>query len=224
MAEAAGETAGNGFDWTWPALGLGALALLGGGLLFWRRRRAAAPPPQIERPILALHAPAGGGPGALPSVLDLKISAEAIKLTRSVAFATLQYRLTLINRSAGALNAVDLGADISSAHGGLPMEEQVATAANRLEKRHSFPRISPGQTVRYEGSIQIPLSQTRIIRQGKAALFVPLLRVRVDSGNDEPLLKTFVIGEGVPDGGRVTPFRIDEGPRSYSPIAARALD
>lgn len=78
--------------------------------------------------------------------------------------------------------------------------------------------------MRYEGSIQIPLSQTRIIRQGKAALFVPLLRVRVDSGNDEPLLKTFVIGEGVPDGGRVTPFRIDEGPRSYSPIAARALD
>ena len=64
----------------------------------------------------------------------------------------------------------------------------------------------------------------RAIRQNNAALFVPLLRLRVDGATAEPLVKTFVVGLGVPGGGRVMPFRIDEGPRSYEPISARALD
>lgn len=221
-----GEKDTGGFDWTWLAGALTLLLALGGAFLWWRRRSVAAPPPQIERPVVVPTASQTGSDRAVAGAVDLKISAEAIKLTRSVAYATLQYRLTIINRSTTALSGAELGADIASAHGGVPMEDQVATAANRLEKRHTFPRIAPGQTVRYEGTLQMPLSQARIIRQGSAALLVPLLRVRIDLGErqGEPLLKTFVIGQGVPDGGRVTPFRVDEGPRSYSPIAARPLD
>ena len=37
------------------------------------------------------------------------------------------------------------------------------------------------------------------------------------------LVKTFVVGQGQPDGGRVQPFRLDEPPRSYAPIAQREL-
>lgn len=207
--------------WLWPAWGLGMLALLGGAFVFLRRRNALVAVPEIERPVVPTGSDAGTA-GAVST--ELQIKAEAIKLTRSVAYATLQYRVTLINRSAAALSDVDLGADIVSAHGGLPMEEQVATAANRLEKRHNFSRIAPGQSVRHDGEIRIPLSQARIIRQGSASLFVPLLRVRIDLADGEPVLRTFVVGQGVPDGGRVTPFRLDEGPRSYAPVAARALD
>ena len=210
------ETAARG--WLLPALGAGfvVLLLIGAGL-FWSRRRSAAPPPQIERPVVA----AGNG-FAAPH--EIQISAEAIKLTRSVMNATLHYRVSLINRASHALSDVAFGADIVSAHGGVPVEEQVATPSTKLETRHSFARIAPGQTVRHEGQIVIPLSQARIIRQGKAALFVPLLRVRLDGASEEPLVKTFVVGLGLPNGGRVMPFRIDEGPRSYQPIAARALD
>ena len=210
----AGDETANG--WLLPALGGGLLALLGLGYLVSQRRRTVTPP-EIERPVV-------GGATGLAAPRDIQLRAEAIKLTRSVMNATLHYRLTLINRSPSALSQVALGADIVSAHGGLPVEQQVATPAQALEQRHVFERIAPGQSVRYEGQITIPLSQARVIRQGKAALFVPLLRVRLDGASEEPVVQTFVIGLGATDGGRVMPFRIDEGPRSYAPIAARALD
>ena len=215
-AAPAGEATEEGINWVWPAVGGGLLALLGLGYVVSQRRRSA-PPPEIERPVVA----SGGG---LAGPSDIQIRAEAIKLTRSVMNATLHYRVSLMNRSTKALSNVDLGADIVSAHGGVPVEQQVASTAQLLEKRHTFNRIAPGQSVRYEGKITIPLSQARVIRQGNAALFVPLLRVRLDGASEQPLVKTFVVGLGIPDGGRVTPFRLDQGPRSYEPIAARALD
>ena len=202
-------------DWLWPALGGGALALLGMGYLATRRRRIG-PPPEIERPVVMA--------GGLVDPSQIALKAEALKLTRSVMNATLHYRVSLVNKATRALSNVAVGADIVSAHGGLPVEQQVASALQPLETRHTFERISPGQSVRYEGRITVPLSEVRAIRQSNAALFVPLLRLRIDGACEQPLVRTFVVGLGVPGGGRVTPFRIDEGPRSYQPIAARALD
>lgn len=203
-------------NWLWPAVGGSLLALLGLG--YWLSRRRSHPSvPEIERPVVS-----SGSGFAKPD--DLQLRAEAIKLTRSVMNATLHYRITLINRSIHAVPNVSLGADVVSAHGGVPVEEQIASTSLTLEKRHDFGRIAPGQTVRFDGQVTLPLSQARIIRQGPAALFVPLLRLRLDRTGQRPVVKTFVIGLGVPNGGRVMPFRIDEGPRSYEPIAARALD
>ena len=202
-------------SWVWPAVGGGILALLGLGYVV-SRRRSDAPAPIIEKPIV--------GSGAPVNASDIQIQTEAIKLTRSVMNATLHYRVSLLNKATRALSNVAIGADVVSAHGGLAMEQQVASIDQQLEKRHQFDRVAPGQNVRYEGQITIPLSQVRAIRQSNAALFVPLLRLRIDGATPEPLVKTFVIGLGMPGGGRVMPFRIDEGPRSYEPIAARALD
>lgn len=209
------DTEKENADWIWPAVGGGILALLGLGY-FLSRRRSSAPAPIIEKPVVG-----SGGP---VNASDIHIRTEAIKLTRSVMNATLHYRVSLLNKATHALSNVAIGADVVSAHGGLPMEQQVASADYALEKRHQFDRIAPGQNVRYEGQITIPLSQIRAIRQNNAALFVPLLRLRIDGATPEPLVKTFVVGLGMPEGGRVMPFRIDEGPRSYEPIAARALD
>ena len=214
-AEAASAEAGDA-DWLWPAIGGGILALLGLGYLVSQRGRNVAPP-EIERPIVT-----GGNVAIQPG--DLKLQAEAVKLTRSVMNATLHYRVSLLNRSSSAISDVTVGADIVSAHGGAPVEQQVASVTHPLEKRHTFARIAPGQQVRYEGQLSLPLSQVHAIRQGNAALFVPLLRLRVDGASEEPLVRTFVVGQGAQPGGRVTPFRIDEGPRSYEPVAARSLD
>ncbi len=202
-------------DWTWPLVGVGVLALLGIGYLL-SRRRGSAIPAQIERPIV-------GGPATIAPD-QLKVLAEPIKLTRSVMNATLHYRVSLMNRAPQAISNVTVGADLVSAHGQLPVEQQVASASQPLEARHTFDRIAPGQSVRYDGQIIVPIAQVRAIRQGNAALFVPLLRLRVDGASAEPLVKTFVVGAGIPGGGRVMPFRFDEGPRSWEPIAARALD
>ena len=203
-------------NWLWPAIGGGLLASFALGFLIARRRREIVPP-QIERPQV------GASPAATPANA-LTISVEPVKLTRSVMNATLHYRVILTNRSENALGAAELGVDMIGAHGSAPVDEQVANPAHKLELRRTFERIAPSQSVRYEGQIAIPLSQARVIRQGNAALFIPLLRVRVDGVSEEPQLKTFVIGQGAGNGGRVMPFRLDDGPREFQPIAARALD
>ena len=217
-AQAADASEGS-FDWTWLALIGGGLALLAGGFAFWRRKQSSAPPPEIERPVVA-SAPTRT---AVPAAEALTIRCEAEKLTRSALFATLKYRLTLVNRTDAAITDVAIGVDLVSAHAGAPMEEQVATLATTLEPRHSLPRIAPRQNVSVEGQVQLPLTGAQVIFQGRHPLLVPLMRVRIDGAGEGALVKTFVVGQGEPNGGRVQPFRLDEGPRSYAPIAHREL-
>jgi hypothetical protein len=206
-------------DWRWLAGLGGALAALLVGIFLWRRRQSRTAPPEIERPVVGV-APA---PVTIPAAEVLQIRCEAEKLTRSAMFATLQYRLTLINRTEGPLNGVAIGLDLVSAHAGAPMEEQVATPGTTLATRHTLARIAPRQTLAVEGQVQLPLSEAQVIRQGSHPLLVPLLRVRVDGAGDGALVKTFVVGQGVPGAGRVQPFRLDEPPRSYAPLAQREL-
>lgn len=207
-------------DWTlWALLG-GAAVLLAGAFAFWRRKQAHAPAPEIERPVVATQPTRTPVP---PAADVLTIRCETEKLTRSAVFATLKYRLTLVNRTDSALNDVVIGVDLVSAHSGAPMEEQVATSATALEARHNLPRIAPRQNLSVEGQVQLPLAGAQVIFQGRHPLLVPLMRVRVDGAGEGALVKTFVVGQGVPDGGRVQPFRLDEAPRSYSPIAHREL-
>lgn len=218
------ETQETGFKAPWPLLAAGGalLALLLGGLFAWRRRSVHAAPPEIERPQVAARNEQTSR--VVASAPDVQIRAEALKLTRSLANATLDYRVTLINRSTSALSGISLGADLVSAHGDQPAEQQVATPSSLLDRRHVFDRIAPGQSVRYEGKLLLSLAQARVIRQGNMALLVPLLRIRLDGAGDAPIVRTFVVGQGVADGGRVAPFRLDEGMRSWEPVAARALD
>lgn len=216
------EAAGGAMpDWLWPALGGVLLALLAGGWLFMRRRANRVEAPEIERPVVATVATPQ--PSAPPTGDTLIIRCQAEKLTRSAVYATLKYQLTLVNRTDVALSDVSVGVDLVSAHSGAPMEEQVATATTALEKRHSLARIAPRQNVTVEGQVQLPLASAQVIFQGRHPLLVPLLRVRVDGAGESAQVKTFVVGQGVPDGGRVQPFRLDEPPRSYAPIAQREL-
>ena len=206
-------------NWTWLAALAAALAAVAIGLIAWRRRSTNAAPPEIERPVVA---PRGAAPPiAVADALTVRLAAE--KLTRSAMFATLKYRLTLVNRADSALSDVSVGIDLVSAHSGAPMEEQVATPATILETRHTLARIAPRQNVAVEGEVKLPLSAAQVIMQGRHPLLVPLMRVRVDGAGDQALVKTFVVGQGQPDGGRVQPFRLDEPPRSYAPIAQREL-
>ncbi|MBX7482417.1 hypothetical protein [Qipengyuania qiaonensis] len=209
---------GDGLPWLPIGAAAALLALLGAGFLFWKRRQVPIVP-EIERPLVA---DAQGGE-SVPLADALSVRVENEKLIRSAAYATLKYRLILINRTNGPLSNVAVGIDLVSAHAGAPMEQQIATVGTALEKRHDIARISPRQNVTLEGQVQLPLAQAHVIRQGRYPLLVPLMRVRVDGPGEEALLKTFVVGQGIPGGGRVQPFRLDEGPRSYAPIAQREL-
>ncbi len=204
--------------WWWLA-GLAALALLAIAAA-WALRRSRAAPLQIEPPVVRKD----GGPAVAPRAA-LTLRPEAIRLSRSVMAATLTYRLTVLNRGTEALTNVVIEADLGSASGDRPVEEQVAMATTALEPRHTMPRLAPGQSARFEGRLQLQLSQAGIIRQGNTPLLVPLLRLRATAEGIEPRAQTLAIGQqGTGGSSRLQPFRLDEGPRGYEPLAQRALD
>ncbi len=212
------ESADATVRWPWLAGAAALLALLGAGLLLWRRRRSVEVP-VIERPVVA-----GAGPAeALPLAEVVQIRVENEKLIRSAAYATLKYSVTLINRTDAALTELAIGLDLVSAHAEAPMEDQVATLQSVLEQRHDVARLSPRQSMTLTGQVQMPLATAHVIRQGRFPLLVPLLRLRIDRAASDAVVKTYVVGQGTPEGGRLQPFRLDEGPRSYAPIAQREI-
>ncbi len=205
---------------SWSAW-LGIIAALGlaaaGGAFAVMRRRKGAAVPTIERPTVGgLAAPASG------NALNLRV--EALKLSRSVMNATLFYRVTVLNRSQAPLSRVAIEADLTSAHGDAPMEQQLSGPQTALQPRHEAQRLAAGQSARFEGQIVLPLAQAKLLRQGQVALLVPLLRMRATAAGAEPIAKTFAIGPASSGGGdRLVPFRLDEGPRSYEPLAQKAI-
>ena len=209
---------------TWALLG--ALATIGlvAGALWWRRRSGQAPSQVIDKPFATKP---GAANDDQPANLSdaLKVELTAVKLTRSFRNATLAYRVTLHNRSPRALEQVAVAGELIGAHGSQPLENQIASSGADLPELHRVERLSLGQSRTLDGTLTLPLEAIVPIRQGSAALFVPLFRLVVAGTGMEPLARTFVVGQPSAGAtGRLTPFRLDEPPRSYQPIGQRALD
>ena len=207
---------GQPSPWRWLALA-GAAIATGAGLFLWRRRRPIADaPPAIVLP----NVPA---PAASPGEA-LAIGVEAMRMDRSVLNATVGYRVTIRNRTAQALSGVAVEADLVSASRDRPTEEQLASPEQALTPRHAVDRLAPGQSLRFEGQVRLPLSEASAVWQGRVGLLVPLLRVRATAVEATPVATTLVIGRSQGQAARPQPFRLDEPPRSYAPLAQRVLD
>lgn len=245
VAEAAG-----GFAWYWLALPV-LLALAAGGAigLFVRRRRGVEPEiaaPPIERP--RVPPPPVPEQQKLPLELDpqppqprpaptptpaaladghegpLSIAIEARQLSISLTAATLAYRVTLTNTARTSLRDITISGDMISAHSSIPEQDQVANAAIALEERHRIERIPAGETTQLTGEFRLPFTSIRPIRQGGAALFVPLARLKAEAagGGNGPVVQTALVGQRAERaGGGLLPFRLDLGPRIYREVTQR---
>lgn len=154
----------------------------------------------------------------------LAVAVEAMRMDRSVLNATVGYRVTVRNRTRQALNAIEIEADLVSASRDRPAEQQLASPTQALARRHRAERLAPGQSIRFEGQVRLPLAEASAIWQGRVGLLVPLLRVRATAAGAEPIATTLVIGQREGAATRPQPFRLDEPPRSYAPLAQRVLD
>jgi hypothetical protein len=199
-------------DW-WPhaAGALGALVLLGGGALLWRRRR-----PEVLR--LAAPTEAAARPAAVaePPRLDLTLAITAA--TRSVMMFTLEYRLTIANRSDRAVGDCNAAVQLTCARaaaGGAPS----AGAAQGLER---IARIGPHQARSISGRVQLPLSAITPLRQGQTPLFIPLVHVTLEGEGLPAHTRTFVIGTPSPSG-RVHPISLDQPPGGIAGLVAQGV-
>lgn len=240
---------------TWLAAVVAALALalaLTAGLLAWRRRRQTgvpalaieppvarvpdpAPPARIPDPSRPGAAPAQPAPPAraAPAAPAARanapaaptLAAQPLRFSRSVMNASFACRVTLQLDGGEAWHDVAVEADLVTAHGAAPIGEQLAEPATPLAPFGTLAALAPGEPAAIEGEVRLPLQQVRVIRQGSAAVYVPLLRLRVAAPGKAPLARTYLVGQ-LPDrpGGRLRPFRLDEMPQVYQAIGIRPLD
>lgn len=140
-------------------------------------------------------------------------------------FVTFSFRVTLRNEGRTPLRNIAVGADLTSAHAGLPPEQQLASPDTELPPVGSVELLEPGEVAEIAKDVRLDLSAVRVIRQGNAPLYVPLMRVRLSAEGQEPMAKTVLIGTLPEDRAkRLQPFRLDEMPQTYRDIGTLALD
>ena len=228
--DAFGASSENGGTpgWLWGALMAGLALLLGAVILFaahWRKRARAdveTAPTELSGPPLreiSKHS-------ALPPLgaASLGIEAHATTLSRSVVNATVAYRLTIVNRGRAPISQVRIAGDLTTAHGRVPTSQQVADPDHSYPELHTIDHLDPGERAVIRGELRLPLREVRALQQGQVPVFVPLMRLTVQAAEQKPSAYTFVIGtKPAGTAARPAPFRLDEGPRTYSQLTTRAL-
>ncbi len=145
-------------------------------------------------------------------------------MAMSMMNATLHYRLEITPGADVQPEAMVIGADMIAAHASLPIGQQLADPAIMLETRHTGIALKTGEKVELGGTITLPLSSILAIRQGNAALFVPLVRLTFDDVGTQVDPMTFVVGvQSAKLTGNLQPIRLDAGPRTIRQMIARRL-
>jgi hypothetical protein len=216
----------HSFPWG-RALGGALLVALGAGLAArkLRQRQTQTPEivaPRVEKPALALRTePVAPLPSpSAPRAEALQVALEPVRLSLTLLNAALAYRLEVTNASLAPLEALRIEADMISAHASLGREEQLG-GPNGAATTHVVERLDPGESRTIEGEFRLPFAQIVPIRQGNAAMLLPLARIRAQAAGIGPVVRTFVVGQ--PGAGGLQPFRLDLGPRIYPDLAQRAF-
>ncbi|WP_313441983.1 hypothetical protein [Novosphingobium sp.] len=169
-------------------------------------------PPPAREPV-----PAPSRPGIVA------VHFEPVSMRLSLVYATLQYRLALTAPDGGSAQSWQVRGDMISAHASLSQGEQLAPDPATLPLRHSLEALAPGETREFKGELQLPLNAIRVMRQGQASLFVPLVRLCLVDEEGHVERRVFTLG--IPgDRPALGPLRLDTGPRDHATIAARAVE
>jgi hypothetical protein len=136
--------------------------------------------------------------------------------------ATLAYRLEVANAGTTPLVGLAIGADMISAHASMSREEQLSGPGRAGATVQRIERLEPGESRVVEGEFRVPFTQIVPIRQGNAALLLPLARFRLEAQGAKALVRTFVVGQPGA-GSNLQPFRLDQGPRIYPTLAQHAF-
>ncbi len=189
----------------------------------------AEPEDSSQAATLTGPAPSPASPPALDVLVNpLEVTLAARRMSATLLNTALNYELVVSNNGSEPIGPVQVGGDMIGAHASLPTRSQLELPGQDIAPLHRLAALQPGESVTLTGEFRLPLAAITPIRNGSAALFVPLARFRVEAmRKDAPPLvinRTFVIGESQDrPGAALKPFRLDLGPRLYSRIGQREV-
>lgn len=232
--------------WPWIAAGAAIVILIGAFLWLRRRKPEAAeepvyeaepaPPPPTPRPARPKAAPvpppAPSEPEPTPAVtdrpwIDLAMEVQAARLT--LMGATIGYTLALHNRGARAAEDILVRSLIANADAQQQALFEQFFAGETGLPVHSIVSIAAGETQKLTGEMRLDAQQIAAIPMGQRALLIPLIAFDAQyrwTGESEGIGRTgtaFIVGEEqTPPVERLSPFRLDLGPRQYRTPGSRA--
>jgi len=230
-------------NWPWIATAAAALLLI--GAILWLRRRKPeeveepyyepepAPSPRPVQPKAApVPPPASARPEPTPAAgdrpwLDLAMQVQAARLT--LMGATIGYTLMLHNRGSRPAEDILVRSLIANADAQQQALFQQFFAGETGLPVHSIVSIAPGETQKLTGEMRLNAQEIAAIQMGQRALLIPLIAFDAQyrwTGEREGIGRTgraFIVGEEQsPPVERLSPFRLDLGPRQYRTPGSRA--
>ncbi|WP_336951810.1 hypothetical protein [Sphingobium aromaticivastans] len=236
--------------WPWIAAAAAGAVLLIGAFLWLRRRKPeeidepyyepepAPPAPRPAQPkATPAPPPAPAKPESTPAPaaserpwLDLAMEVQAARLT--LMGATIGYTLTLHNRGNRAAEDILVRSLIANADAQQQTLFQQFFAGETGLPVHSIVSIAPGETQKLTGEMRLNAQEIAAIQMGQRALLIPLIAFDAQyrwtdlAGDSEGTGRTggaFIVGEEqTPPVERLSPFRLDLGPRQYRTPGSRA--
>ncbi|RSU70680.1 hypothetical protein BRX37_22195 [Sphingomonas sp. S-NIH.Pt3_0716] len=245
-AEPAPASEAQGLSWPWIAAAIAALAVIAGFLLMRRRRAAedvdaapaSAPPPPAPAPAPApTPAPAPEPVASAPASdagdrpwIDLGLD---ISLARSSLIGvTIGYTLLLHNRGDRPARDIMVRGILGNAGAQQDALLRHFFGGETGMPLHSIVSIAPGETVRMTNELRLAQDEIVPVTMGERSLLVPIAAFDAHYrwGEDEEAPegtgrtgRAFIVGqEQDPPAERLSPFRLDQGPRQFRRPAARA--
>ena len=119
---------------------------------------------------------------------------------------TLEYRLTLANRSSAALRDIAVRGKLVCAQ----LENAPVGAEVPPQELALIERIGPNQIHTITGALSMKVTDIRLLKSAKTPMFIPLLAARVEAPGASPSVTRFVIGKPSPlNAARLQPIALD---------------
>lgn len=197
-----------------------------------------APRPAAAKPVAPPAAPRPDAPSPTPAAaaadrpwIDLSLEVRSARL--SLMGATISYHLTLHNRGERVADDILIRTFIANADAHQQAQLQQFFAGALGLPAHSAVSLAPGHSHSLTGELRLLPDQIAPVQMGDRALLIPLVAFDAQyRWSDEPGTsptgsgrtgRAFIVGqEKTPPADRLTPFRVDQGPRQFRTPGSRA--
>ena len=232
---------GSGFS---PLPWLIALLLVGGAAAYYFRRQRSglafaggaetsqfvAPEPAPQRlqpkPVSAPAppaAPAGIVTTRLRPALELQFRPDRVLVEADRV--VLEFEALVLNSGSGP--ARDVLVEAAMFNAGPAQDKEIGAFFERpVGQGDRVPMIGPLKSLGFRSAVNMPLEHLRQFQAGERTVFVPLIGFNVlyrSGGGDAQISAGYLVGKDI-KGEKLAPFRLDQGPRAFSGLAARELD